>query len=522
METALNRATALHNRGLLAEAEELYRSILADDPDQPDSLALLGVLLGGKRLFPEAIHLLERAVFLDPATPLFRFHLGRVLSDAGDYSRASEALQEATARKPDFAEAWLALSHSAIREKNYELANRAAENAEQLMPDNLAAVLAHGLALDFLDREEEAVICFERATRIKPDYVPAWDMLGTTYQNLNRLDEAEAAMRKTLKIAGYDENAAEISEKEYSAHHWNLTLLELLRGNFRVGFDHYRARFGKNGWHQRLPYPPPLWCGEDVKDKKILIVGEQGLGDVLMMCRYGALLKARGATVVLMAHPSLLPLLALSDVANEVRSDTPEVRHDFDFQTSIFDLPYRFGTTLETIPANVPYLALPPADENTQLPDTKRLKIGVVWAGYPIHNADRRRSIPLSVFAELFREPHAQFFNLTRDLRPGDAELMARYAMIDLAPKLSDFLVTARLVNQLDLIITCDTSVAHLAGGMGKKVWLLLPFAPDWRWMTVREDSPWYPTMRLFRQRQKGDWREVIMRVSEGLKRMGP
>ena len=218
------------------------------------------------------------------------------------------------------------------------------------------------------------------------------------------------------------------------------------------------------------------------------------------------------------AHPALVPLLALGNVADEVRSDAPQEK--FDFQASIFDLPYRFGTVVESIPANVPYLPLPDANEVTKIPDMGRLRVGVVWAGGKTHGTDRRRSVPLELFADLFRETGAQFFNLTRDLTPGDSEILARHSVIDLAPKLDDFLVTARFVNQLDLVIACDTAVAHLAGGMGKRVWMLLPFAPDWRWMTEREDSPWYPAMRLFRQRRKGDWDEVIARVRGELKRL--
>jgi tetratricopeptide (TPR) repeat protein len=556
MDAVLQQATTLHNQGRLDEAERLYLSVLKTDPGQADALALLGILQGARRAYSEAIWCLEHAIRIDPAAALFRFYLGNILNDMCDYQGAAAAFEEALARKPDFAEAhgglayalerlnrrpeavthlreavrikpdngaaWVALSEAAFKESDYELAGAAAAEAVRLMPDDLAAHIAHGMALDFLNREEEAILSFKEAVRIKPDFVEAWDMLGAIYQGLCRLDEAETVMRKAIEVAGCaiaDEIGREVAEEEYGVQHWNLGLLELLRGDYRKGFAHYRARFKKPGGLRRLPVPRAIWRSEDIRGKKILVVGEQGFGDVLMLCRYLPLLKAEGAHVVLLVHAALAPLLRKGNIADEILCEAPEAQGDFDFQTSLFDLPYRFGTVLETIPASVPYLPLPPADDATRLPDEGVPRIGVVWAGRQDHGNDRRRSLPLAVLADLFHESGFRFFNLTRDLKPGDAEILARPSVTDFAPRLGDFLATARFINQLDLVIACDTAVAHLAGGMGKKTWVLLPFVPDWRWLLAREDSPWYPSMRLFRQRQKADWAEVILRIREELKK---
>jgi hypothetical protein len=289
-----------------------------------------------------------------------------------------------------------------------------------------------------------------------------------------------------------------------------------LRGDFHHGFAHYRARFKKEGRAPRLPFPRPLWQGEDLRGKKILVVGEQGFGDVLMLCRFALLLKAKGARVVLLAHEALAELLNLAALADEILCEAPLEQGDFDYQTSLFDLPYRFGTNIGTIP-HASYLPSPPADEATKLSDAGRPKIGVVWAGKHGYGDDRRRSLSLGMFADLFNETGAQFFNMTRKLESGDAEILEQHSVIDLSSKLGDFLATARFIAQLNLVVTCDTAVAHLAGGMGKKVWVLLPFAPDWRWLLAREDSPWYPSMRLFRQNKKADWAEVVARARKEL-----
>ena len=186
-----------------------------------------------------------------------------------------------------------------------------------------------------------------------------------------------------------------------------------------------------------------------------------------------------------------------------------------DFYASSFDLPHRCGTTLETIPAQTPYLPLLPPDEVTRLDSGGLPKIGVVWGGSPLHSNDAKRSVPLKIIAEIFTLPHLKFYSFNRDLKPGDAEILPSYPVENLVPRLTDFGAAARLIGQMDVVITCDTATAHLAGGLGKQVWVMLPFAPDWRWLTERSDSPWYPTARLFRQPRSGDWQSVVTAVKE-------
>ncbi len=553
MTVLLDQATSLHTLGRLDEAEKLYRVLLADDPQQPDALALLGVLLAARKDFPQAVSFLERAIEADPLAALFRFYMGNVFFDMDDLDRAEGAFREALARQPDFADAhfrlglvfekkgdlqkasehlcraaetkpdfgpaWVKLSEISLRNKDYAQAGKAADIAVQLMPHDLAAHIAQALAYDSLDREEDALDALHRALLIRPDFLQAWDMLGSMCQRLGRLDEAESAFRKAIAVAGAsidNEDGREVPEEDYSVHHWNLALLELLRGDFAHGFAHYRARFKKAGRAPRLPLPQPIWRGEELDGKKILLVGEQGFGDVLMMARFAPLLKAKGAKVVLLVHEALAEFMKASNLADGIICEAPRGQNGFDFQASLFDLPYRLKINLGIIP-HAPYLPSPLVDEASRLSGDGRPKIGVVWAGKKDYGDDRRRSLSLAVFSDLFNETDAQFYNLTRDLNPGDAEILSQHGVIDLSPKLTNFYETAKLVAQLDLIVTCDTAMAHLAGGMGKNVWTLLPFAPDWRWLLGREDSPWYPSMRLFRQSKKADWAEVVSRVKNEL-----
>ncbi len=550
MTALLEQATAKHNGGDLAEAERLYRLVLEKDPRQPDALALLGLIMAARKDYAEATFLLGRAISCDPKAPLFRLYLGNLFAEAGEPDKAAQAFRDALGLQPDFAEAhyglalilekqdqlfeavhhlkeasrlkpregavWLKLGEVALKAKDFGSAETAARNAVRLMPDNFAALVAYALVLGGLYREEEEIDALQRVLQMKPDFIEAWDMLGTAYQNLGHLDKAEAAFHKAIELAGGSAATAdEAEEKDYCPQHWDLALLELLRGDFKRGFAHYRARFQNPARPGRLLCPRAVWRGEALAGKKILIVSEQGYGDIFMMCRFAPALKAMGATVVFLAPASVAALLRESALADAVITEVPVEPHDFDYQTSIFDLPLRLGTTLETIPARVPYLPLPPPEAT--LAETQSPKIGVVWRGNKDHGNDRIRSLPLSAFVPLFQDSKAQFYNLTCELAEGEAETLQQHKVIDLSSKFSDFLATSRWTGQLDLVITCDTAMAHLAGGMGKKTWVLLPFAPDWRWLLDRDDSPWYPTMRLFRQRIKGDWDEVIARVRAAL-----
>ncbi len=544
-------------RGAHEEAIGWAERAVARDP----SSALLhfhhgSVLMNAKRL-PEAMAAFARAIALQPGMAQAHYNLGNARRAAQDWPGSVEAYRQAirlnpgyaeahnnlalsfahekrldealaaaraaVAANPDYGEGWRTLCNIAEQVKDYALAADAGARCVRLMPHSHYSWFGYGVALNRLDRHEAAAEAYRHALELKPDRADIWDNLGQTYQSMNRLDEAEAVFRKTIEVAGQvipDEDSREVAEEEYGNRHWHLALMELLRGKYRLGFARYRARFKDVGGLRRPAYSRPLWRGEDVAGKTLLIGDEQGFGDTLMLARYLPLLKDKGARIVFSVHPALEPLFQGWPGADEVVTHGTAIASSaYDCHASVFDLPHRFGTELATIPAAVPYLPLPSPDDKTRLEDdgSGRRRVGVVWGGSALHANDGRRSIPLAAFAALFDVPGTRFYSLNRDMKEGDAAFLPRLPVTDMTPRIGNFADAARVVGQCDLVITCDTATAHLAGGMGKPVWTLLPHAPDWRWLTQREDSPWYPSMRLFRQEMPGDWAGVMGRVKDAL-----
>jgi tetratricopeptide (TPR) repeat protein len=516
---AFHLGTILTNAQKLPEGIAAFRRAIELKGDIPEAHYNMANALRANDEWPEAIEAYQQAIKLQPRYAEAYNNLALSLVHEKMFDEALAASKQAVAIEPRYGEGWRTLCNVAEQAKDYNLAVAAGEQCVRLMPDSHFSWFGYGVALCRVNRYAEAVSAYQQALKLKPERADIWDNLGQTYQSLNRLEEAEAIFHKTLEVAGQviaDEDNREVDESEYGNRHWHLSLMELLRGKYKKGFARYRARFGSVGGLKRPGFKQPLWRGENLNGKTILINDEQGFGDTLMMCRYLPQMKAQGSLIRFSMHPALKPLLDHAPYIDDI------IGHHvpagvFDTYASVFDLPYRFGTTLETIPQNVPYLPLLEPTEETRLPNDGRKRVGVVWGGSPLHSNDAKRSVPLPLFACIFANKNVQFFNLNRDLKPGDAELLPQYNVIDLVPKLEDFAVAARFIQQLDLVITCDTATAHLAGGMGKPVWILLPFAPDWRWLTDREDSPWYPTARLFRQKTIGDWAEVMRRVTRAL-----
>jgi len=543
----------LDAKGDHAHAIELIERAITRDPKSPLFKFYLGNALMGARRVTEAAAVFRQAVTVQPNMAQGWYNLGNALRDANDWPGAIDAFRHALVANPKYAEAsnnlalalaqekqhdeamrqaektvrlasdygegWLGLCNIAEQAGQHDRARTAGEQAFRLMPGNHKAWFGYGVALSRLQRFEDSVAAYKRALAIEPNRADIWDNLGQSYQALNRLEEAEDAYRKSVDAAAQtitNEAVREVAEEEYGNRHWHLALVELLRGKLKEGFARYRARFKDVGGLKRPVYPSPLWRGENLNDKTILITDEQGFGDTLMFCRYLPLLKKQGARVIFAVHPALAPLFQDWSGADEIVVHGQRISY-FDYHAATFDLPHRLGTTFETIPNNVPYLPLLEPDDATRLESGGKPKVGVVWGGSPLHKNDANRSVPLELFAKLFDAIDAQFFSLNRDLKPGDSALLPRLSVIDLAPRLKTFADAARFMRQLDLVITCDTASAHLAGGLGVPVWTLLPFAPDWRWMLKRDDSPWYPTMKLFRQPRIGDWESVVAQVKNAL-----
>ena len=512
----------LLNAQHLPEAAAAFRNAIALKPDLAEAHYNLANALRAMNDWHGAMKSYGDAITLREAYPEAYNNLALCFVHEGVFDKAMLAARRAVTLAPEYGEAWVTVCNVAEKVNDYILGLFAGKQAIRLQPANHYSWFGYGVILNRLDRYEEAIEAYKKALELKPDRADIWDNLGQTYQSLNRLDEAEATFRKTIEVAGQvieGEGEREVDESEYGNRHWHMALMELLRGKYALGFARYRSRFREVGGLRRPDLSRPLWKGEDVQGKTILVCDEQGFGDTLMLCRYLPLLKERGATIIFSVHPALRPLFEGWSGVDVVIVHGEQVPA-YDYYASVFDLPHRFGTTLETIPsAATPYLPLPTLTEATRLADNGQLKVGVVWGGNPLHKNDVRRSIPLDIFAGIFTVPGVRFYSFNRDKKLGDDVLLAKYPVTDLASRLNSFADSARFISQMDVVIACDTSTAHLAGGLGKAVWVLLPFAPDWRWLTDRDDNPWYATARLFRQAKVGDWADVVARVKAALEK---
>jgi hypothetical protein len=379
-----------------------------------------------------------------------------------------------------------------------------------LDPNNVLALLHRGRLLTKLGQHAKAAACFEKLLTRHPNHAEAHNSLGHLLIQLGRHREAIASFARAIALEPDNANA-----------HFNLALALLTVGELEAGWREYEWRFRTEGLKaSRSIYPQPHWDGvESLAGKTINVYTEQGLGDSIMFVRYAPMLAAQGATVI----AGLLPQAKV--LATEIDGVTPVAPGDplprFDIQCPLLSLPYLLKTRLETIPANVPYIR-PRADRvaiwRDRLPRDGRLTVGVVWAGGKDFKGDHNRSIALQRFQSLFDAPGMRFVGLQRELREGDAERLRQWPdVMHFGEQLTDFADTAAIISMLDLVISVDTSVAHLAGAMARPVWILLPIVPDFRWLLDRSDSPWYPTARLFRQPRLGDWESVLAHVRAAL-----
>jgi tetratricopeptide (TPR) repeat protein len=542
---AVEEAVGLYRQGRLAEAEKICSRVLRARPDWFDALHLLGVikLQGGKagaacahfeqalKLDPasapamsnlgmalaalnrdqEALSILDKAVALMPGSLEAISNRGNVLMKLNRPVEALAAFDAAVALAPSFPGARANRGNALAALGRFEEALAQYDAVLAVLPTHAETYLNRGSALMGLSRAAEAITAFDRALAARPDYVKAHVGRGAARQALNQQHEALADFERAIAL---DKSNAD-------AHH-NAALACLTLGDYRRGFEQYEWRWQRSGMPaRRRNFGRPLWLGEyPLARKRILVAAEQGLGDCIQFARYVPMLADGGATVVLEAPPPLLSLLARLDGVVEVvaRGDAPPA---FDVYCPAGSLPRALRTEVSTIPAAIPYLQANEEriaawrDRIERLP---RPRIAVVWSGSADHANDRNRSMQLRQMAPLLALA-AGFVSVQRDVRPADAGELARHpALTHVGDALADFDDTAAVLALVDLVITVDTSVAHLAGALGRPTFVLVPFCPDWRWMLARADSPWYPTARLFRQPAVGDWESVIARVAEAVR----
>ncbi|RMH74721.1 MAG: tetratricopeptide repeat protein [Cyanobacteria bacterium J007] len=475
LQNSLEGAIARHQGGFLDEAATLYRQILQQHPHHLTALTNLGMLLKETGKLAEAIACYRQGIAglreKDPfAVPLY-YNFANALAEVGDRDGAIAAYREAIARKPDHAEAYN--NWGLLLQKNGDL--------------------------------DGAIACYDRAIAADPHYAKAHNNRGFALQDSGDIDGAIACYRQALRL-----------DPDYGEAHNNLGVALLLQGEFNPGWDEYEWRWRVKDGPQLPDFKVPLWDGSEIQGQTILLFAEQGLGDTVQFIRYAPLVAGNGARVIALVQPPLRRLLQSVEGIDRLYAYGDRLP-EFDLWAPLMSLPRLFKTDLKTIPAKIPYLKPQTRFSHPKLPQTNTLNVGLVWAGNPNHPSDRYRSLSFEAFSRLLHVPGITYFSLQK----GSDELGDRWAnfenIIDLAPDLHDFDTTAAAIAHLDLVITIDTAVAHVAGSLGKPVWLLLGLSPDWRWLRLGETTPWYPTMRIFRQKRLNEWDDVLDRAIDEL-----
>jgi tetratricopeptide (TPR) repeat protein len=505
-----NRGNVLDNIGRHAEAVASYDAALTFAPNHTDALYNRGNALRSLGRIEDALASYDEALSLAPDRADIRTNRSALLLMLERIDEALEGLDKVLAEDPDDIAALNNRGNALTRLKRYDEALTSYGRALTLCPDHADALSNRGLALTELGRYDEALADFAQALRIAPDFVDAHLNRGNTLIKLARMEEA---------LRGY--SAALALSPQHAEANFNAALTRLCLGDFRQGWKQYEYRWERKKFAvQRPNFPRPMWRGEEgLRGKTILLTAEQGLGDAIQFVRYAPLAAARGAKVLLGVHRPLAALMASVPGVSQVIADG-DMLPDFDLYCPLMSLPFAFETEMATIPADVPYIW--PQEERiaewrARMPQNGRLRAGICWAGGSAYDNDRNRSISLDRFAAILSVPDIDFVSLQKDVSEADAAILRRHDVVQFGRQFSDFSDTAAAVAMLDLVIAVDTSVAHLAGAMGKAVGVLVPFAPDFRWMLDRTDTPWYPTMRLFRQSAIGDWDAPLERVRHEL-----
>lgn len=549
IEQLMEQGMEHHRKGKLNDAEAAFRQVLTRQPNHAHALYYLGAVAFGRNQPKQAIELILRAIQLAPNEPLYHgnlgvlfatqnamedaikamrrcvelmpsypdgyLNLGSALFQSGKLDEAIEAYEKALEQNPKHYEAAVGLAKIHKKREDAPQAVKAYQRAADIKPELPEIWSSLGWALTRVQEYEKAVDAYRKAVQLKPDFAEALSGLGFSLQACGRLEEAIVEKRKAIAL-----------QPHRPVLHGNLGMLLLLQGNFEEGWSEYEWRCQTAEWSRdpaKDRFNQPRWDGSDLNGKRILLHPEQGFGDTIHFVRYASLLAERGGKVVVECYKPLVRILQTVPGVVEV-AEAGKPLPEFDVQSSLMSLPMLFETRLETIPSKVPYLFATPESsakwkERIASVQQSGLKVGINWAGQPKHENDRERSIKLEELAPLAEAKGVQFYSLQKE-HGGEQAKTPPPGMIlhDWMAECEDFADSAGLIDNLDLIITVDTAVAHVSGAMGKPVWAMIPSTPDWRWMLKREDSPWYPTMRLFRKPGMRDWSPVVQRIAKELK----
>jgi len=509
-----NRAIAHHQAGNFVAAEQLYRQILQQQPQNVDALSMMGVICCQRGNLEQGIAIYRQALTIRPEHRQTRENLNLAL-----WKQGKRLMDEAIANfnlvinfEPTNVQTHNVLASIYLEQGLYEQVITLYQQSLATDPSNITALNGIGTALQLQGKSSFAIHFYQQALALQPDHVDSLVGISKAMLDQGDLGEALSMINRALAL-----------NPNHAIARYNRALMLLQQGDFREGFVEYEWRF-KTGEFPPCPFKQPVWDGKPLAGRTLLLHAEQGLGDTLQFIRYAAIATQSGGRVIFTCHRPLMHLLStLPGIEEFIPLGLPLPA--FDVYAPLLSLPAILGTTLETVPQSVPYI-YPPASD-WQLPiaasssdHPELLKVGIVWAGGNLYKQNYRRSLSLKQFEPILGVPNIALYSLQKGIPQIEiAELGWESHLQDLNSHLNDMADTATAIAQLDLVITVDTSVAHLAGALGKPVWLLLSHVADWRWISDRNDTPWYPTMRLFRQHQPGDWQTLMQRVAEELER---
>lgn len=548
-DARLQLVDCLHQQGNFPAAEQHARLACETSPTQPQPWAALGTLCQRLGRFEEAIAAYDRSLGLLPSQPELLVNCGFCLRQLGRLAEAAERYRAALQLRPGDSNAHDELGSVLFQLGRGEEAIASFQAALRFAPNFAKAWTNLGIAFQDSHRLDEALTAHQRARELADDVPEVHNNLGIVLKQVGRLSEAEAAFQRALELrpnygfAVYNlgnvqlelaqfEQASESFATaarilpDFVEPRFNRAMVQLLHGDFATGLAGYDLRWEiKQGKKKRREFLAPLWNGEALTGRTLFVYSEQGFGDTFQFIRYASLLKNLGARVVFECRPELMPLLSpCQGVAELVPRGGELPTHDF--QIPLMSLPRVFQTRLDSIPADVPYLTADPMLSHCwweTLQAIPGFRVGIAWQGSPTYVRDIGRSIPLRNFAPLAAVPGVRLISL--QLGPGSEqirEMAADFSVTQLPGEIDAtagaFMDTAAILKNLDLVISSDTAVVHLAGGLGIPCWVILGVSPDWRWLLDREDSPWYPTLRLFRQQQFGEWGAVFARIAEELR----
>ena len=509
----LQAALALHQRGQLAEAQLIYEKILRKQSNHFDALHLLGVIFWQTRQLERAVELIDKAIKISPNNAAFYSNRGNALQDLKQFDAAIASYDKAIQLKPDYADAYSNRGLALQGLKQFDAAIASYDEAIQLKPDYAEAYSNRGNALKELEQFDAAIADYDKAIQLKPDLAEAYYNRGNALQDLKQFDAAIASYDKAIQL-----------KPGYAEAYWNNSLALLRLGDFSRGWELYEWRWRRDdSIFEGRGFTKPLWLGiESLQNKTILIHAEQGLGDTIQFCRYVKSVTSIAAKVVLEVQPSLVKLMEELDLSLDILARGTTLPN-FDYHCPLLSLPLAFQNIGDTAIPTESYIKAGQAriEKWRSHFNNEQFNIGINWQGNANLKIDIGRSFPLALFEGVASFSKVKLFSLQKNEGTEQLNNLPKEMVIESFGEDVDsegaFLDTAAIIKSLDLVITSDTAVAHLAGALGCRVWLVLKWVPDWRWMLDEDSSSWYPSMRLFRQNKADDWEGVFDKIESEL-----